>query len=374
MKIKWVIAAVLVVFCVLLAGSESKAVSTGQIDEVRKKQVLESGDMQIIDQFVGEAVQELVKTRQFEDIAKLRTVILARRSSQGQYAQQFSESALKHIDSALQRASRLPEDRRIKVQVNLLILINGLEDVRLADLPVAMLRDKNMVIRYWAVRCLANGVITDKLNAGGTDSRAARLIAERLSEVVSSSSPEVLGLMAQFAAAVKIPQGQELLVQIADSRIQSYSDWTVKRELLDSSLLRLLSAKIPSGGANRADLARRFGQLYSYAIQRYVNGRGSLTQSQRRQLASVLVQTEEKCIGPLLARPQLTIRRAVEQDDYNTLLQEHDRLLGSETAAGQLAQKLKFDYLSPRGTKRTAPIPLPKPPEDKSQETREPTR
>jgi len=375
MKLKWVIFAVLAAFLVLVLNSSSVAVNTRDIDIVRKKGVLDSQDLKIIDVFVSEAVQELVKTRDFTSIAKVRTEILSRQSTQGQYAQQFSQSAYKHISAGLAQAQTLdPEDRKTKVIVNLLILIDGLRDLRLADLAIKMLRNENMIVRYWAVHCLTTPEIIKQLNSSeGSNSKPAEVIAAEFKKLVDTSSPEIIALMAQFSADVKIPQGEELLGQIADMRIKQYADWTVKYELIDITILKLLDSKIPlpSGSpgtapaetsSGKAAMARRFGQLYSYAIQRYTKGQAVLNDTQKQQLVSILVETEEKCIGRLLGRPQTTIRRAIERENLPALLQEHDRLLGSETQTGELPLRLNFDYGTASGSKRTAPIPLPQPP------------
>ena len=374
MKIKWVIFAVLAGFLVLLMNLNSVAVNTRDIDRVLKKEVLDSRDLTVIDNFVSEAVRELVKTRDFTSIAKLRTVILSRQSTQGQYAQQFSESAYKHISAGFTQAQALrTEDRKTRVAVNLLILIDGLQDLRLSDLAIGMLKNKNMIVRYWAVHCLTSPGIIKQLNSAETsNSRAAEVIAEQLKELVESSSPEIVALIAKFAADVKIPQGEDLLGQIADMRIKRYTDWTVKYELMDITILKLLNSKIslPSAGpseplpatSGKSAIARRFGQLYSCAIQRYARGQAFLTDTQKHQLVSVLVETEEKCIGRLLGRPQTTIRRAIERENLQALLQEHNRLLGDETRAGELASRLNFNYGTSSSDSRNAPTPLPEPP------------
>jgi len=50
-------------------------------------------------------------------------------------------------------------------------------------------------------------------------------------------------------------------------------------------------------------------------------------------------------------------------------LLEHSRLLGDETRAGELPQKLNFDYgTSPNSTGLTAPLVLPEPPKKPSAE------
>ncbi|MBA7617700.1 hypothetical protein ES703_25016 [subsurface metagenome] len=377
MKIKWLIFAVLVAFLVLLMNSGSVAVSTREVDNVRKKAVLDNQDLKIIDDFLAEAIQELVRTRDFTKIAKIRTVILSRQSTQGQYAQQFSESARRHIAAGFQQARELRRpERTTAVMINLLILMDGLHDLGLADQAIAMLKNENMVIRYWAVHCLTNTNIITQLNAA-TNSNQASAIAAQLKDLIENSTPEIVVLIAQFAAGVNIPEAEQLLIQIADLRIKQYADWTVKYELYDSAILKFLSSKIPlpaqsPGGmlltttGTKPAVARRFAQLYSYAIQRYIKGAALLNDTQKSHLASVLVDTEDKCIGRLLSNPQLTIRRALERQNAQAILDEHDRLLGTATTPGQLPTALKFDYsTTTTGPKRTAPLPLPDPPTKK---------
>ncbi len=377
MKIKWLIFAVLVAFLVLLMNSGSVAVSTREVDTVRKKAVLDNSDLKIIDDFLAQAIQELVRTRDFTKIAKIRTVILSRQSTQGQYAQQFSESARRHIATGFRDAQQLRRPERIiRVTINLLILMDGLQDLGLADQAMAMLKNEDMVIRYWAVHCLTNTNIITQLNAA-TNSNQASAIAAQLKDLIENSTPEIVVLIAQFAAGVNIPEAEQLLIQIADLRIKQYADWTVKYELYDSAILKFLSSKIPlpsqsPGGmlltttGTKPAVARRFAQLYSYAIQRYIKGAVLLNDTQKSHLASVLVETEDKCIGRLLSNPQLTIRRALERQNAQAIITEHDRLLGTATTPGQLPTTLKFDYGSTTtGPKRTAPLPLPDPPTKK---------
>ena len=375
MKIKWVILAVLVTLLVLLMNSGSVAVSTRKVDNVRKKAVLDNSDLKIIDDFLAQAIQELVRTRDLTSIAKIRTVILSRQSTQGQYAQQFSDSARRHIAAGFIDAQQLRRPERITaVTINLLILMDGLHDLGLADQAIAMLKNENMVIRYWAVHCLTNpGIITQLDFATTSNTSQASDIAGQLKDLIENSTPEIVALIAQFAAGVNITQAEQLLSQIADVRIKRYADWTVKYELYDSAILKYLSSKIPlpseSPGitlptttSSKPEIARRFAQLYSYAIQRYIKGAAILNDTQKSHLASVLVETEDKCIGRLLGNPQLTMRKALERQNTQAILAEHDRLLGTATTSGQLPTTLNFDYGTTTTSKRTAPIPLPDPP------------
>lgn len=378
MKIKQAFFAILAVSFVLAINSSTVAVNTRDIDAVMKKSVIDDQDKKVIDVFLSEAVTELVKTRDFTSIAKVRSVILSKKSTQSQYAQQFSESAYTHIKAGFEQAQTLKtEERTTNVNINLLILIDGMQDLRLTDLAIGMLKDENMVIRYWAVHCLTNPAMVQQLNAGITsNNEPATTIAEQLKGVVESSKPEIIVHIARFAANINIPEGEQLLLQVADDRIKKYADWTVMHEFYDIIILKLLESKIPlssqgmgiplpTASLSKPAIARRFAQLYSYAIQRFIKGQDTLNDTQKQHLASVLIEIEEKCISRLLGVPQVTIRRAIERDNITALSDEHNRLLGDETNTGQLPSKFGFDYsTTPNGPKRTAPIPLPERPQN----------
>jgi hypothetical protein len=369
---KWKIFAVWVVFWGSALHSAAVAVDIREIEAVQRKAVLDEADLKVIDKFVDDSVDELVNTNDFTSIAKIRTVVLSRSSSskdsaKPQYEAQFVESANKYISGALEAAKTLtPAEHRFKLILNLLILADSLEEPRLADLGIKWLADKDSAIRYWAVHSVTNPVITAKLNSReAANSELAEKITKQLENVVESSCPDTLALIAGFAARVDIPEGEDLLLQIADMRIKEYENWKVDYELLDGDILKLLDSKIPPDSTSKPEIAYRFGQLYSYVIQRYVKGRDVLSDTHKNYLASVLVETEASCISKRLKVAQSVVKNAVEQGDFQALLQEHDRLLGDELRPGQLPLKLNFDYgKNPDGGRRTAPLTLPEPPKE----------
>jgi hypothetical protein len=379
MNIKWAFFTVLTAFFVLITSSRVLAVNTRDIDNVAKKTVIDDQDKKIIDDFLAEAVQELVKTRDFTSIAKLRAVILSRKGSQGQYAQQFSESAHKYIKAGFEQAQTLrPEERKNNVIISLLILIDGMEDLHLTDLAMGMLKDQNMVIRYWAVHCLTNPAIIQQLNSqAALNPDLATAITEQLKGLVQTSKPEILVHIARFASNINIPQGEQLLLQVADERIKRYADWMVTCEFYDDTILKLLESKItsssgdmstpvPAATAGTPAVARSFAQLYFYIIQRYIKGYNTLNDDQKQQLASGIIEVEENCIPRLLGinRSQGALRKAIERDDLKALSDECNKLLGDETSSGQLPLKLGFDYgTNSNGSKRTAPVSLPDKPQ-----------
>ena len=379
MKIKWAFFTVLTAFLGSSFNSNAVAVNTRDIDAVLKKSVIDDQDKKIIDDFLAQAVQELVKTRNFTSIAKLRSVILSRKSTQSQYAQQFSESAYKHIQAGFELAQTLrPDERKNNVLISLMILIDGMEDLRLTDLAMGMLKSQNMVIRYWAVHSLTNPAIVQQLNSGATSNpKLAMTITEQLKGIIQTSKPEIIVHIARFAANINVPEGEELLLQVADDRIKRYADWTVTNEFYDIILLKLLESKIPLSSQNtglpvptaspsKPAIARRFAQLYSHVIQRYIKGNNILNDNQKQHLASVIIEIEEQCITRLLdlSRSQGALRRAIERNNLEAISDEHNKLLGDETSTGQLPSKLEYDYsTTPNSPARTAPIPLPEKPQ-----------
>ena len=296
--------AILVGGLVLTLLTISRAqVDSRRIEEVVKKNVLTQEDFDIIDAFVMDTIGRLVRTTDFTEVAKTRAVIISHQIPQPQYAQRFSEAAEREIGKGFEYATNeiTDPDRRFKVFTNLLILAGELNDPRLIDVGTRMIAHENSAVRYWAVRVATNPRVWDK---PGQDQNAAaqraRKIVDACSQVAESSSPEALYLMAQFARRFDTAPAQDLLIRIADVRIKQYADWAVKYELVDTGILKLLSAKIVSGGTGNQQLARQFAQLYSYAIQRYLRGAkdNSLKDPSGGYLASVGRSTKGSCCRP----------------------------------------------------------------------------
>jgi hypothetical protein len=350
MRQKSAFSLILVVLLVLGVSEICWALATMDIDHVRSKAVLGSKDFQIIDRFLADGVDELLKTEVFTSIAQIRATITSRSASetdsaQGQYAEQFSESAHKHISLGLKEAENLtPESRKIKIKMNLLILVDSLQDARLVEVATSQVENNGNLVRYWAVHCITDPVVMARFAKMPSGTVALRRISDKLQAIVADSSPEVLRLIVDFADQVRTAQSQQLLTEIADLRIKQYADWTVKNELLDTAVLKALDEKMSSSNAGRPALARQFAQLYSYVIQRYLKGGQLLNDQQNQQLASVMAETEMACIGKILGISQAVIRNAIEKDAFDALQAEHNRLLGTDAVAGRLGLKLGFDY------------------------------
>jgi hypothetical protein len=363
MIVRRAFSAILLGGLVLCLSVASRAqVDSSQIEVVIKKSVLTQQDFEIIDAFAADAIGRLVRTVDFTEVARARASIVGHQAAQAQYAQRFSEACLREINKGFDYATNEISDpaRRFKVFANLLILVNELNDPKLVDLGVRMISQEASAVRYWAVRVATSPSLWEKL---GQDQAAAaatsRKILDACNQAAATSSAEVLNLMAQFAGRYDTPQAIELLGRIADARIKSYAAWSVKYELVDTSILKLLSAKITAGGVSNAQLAKQFAQLYSYAIQRYIRGtqNNALSGLSRNYLAAVLLETEEQCLGKLLGGTQTGVRRALEAGDLKALQTEHDRLLGGAGGQGALPAKFGFTY----GNNSASPLVLPEP-------------
>jgi hypothetical protein len=355
----------LVVGLVLALSSVAGAVvDTTGVDGILKKSVLTPQDLAVIDPFVLDAVEDIVRTDDFAQIAATRAIIISRQGTQAQYAQQFSQSALKHVSDALRQAQAMPDpNRRFKVTTNLLILVDGLKDPRLVDISVGMIPSDNNGVRYWAVRAATDQTLWTKINQNqATASQLAERIIAACSRVVDTSSPEVVNLMADFAGRYNTPSAEDLLIRAADERIKSYAAWDPGYELADADILKLLANKLAGTAAPNPEIAKRFAQLYSFVIDRYIKGQQQniLSTASRNYLASVIVEVEDKCLSKLLGARQAALTKAVQDGNLDALQAERDKLLGTEGQPGTLFPKLKINYAT-SGPNRPTPLPLPLP-------------
>ncbi len=322
-------------------------VDTRAIEAVREKSVLNSNDLQAIDVFVQDAVEEVLRAEEknFATIAKTRSILISRQKSkipdQKQYAQRFLESAQNRITAALEEAQSLPPTRRAKVRVNLLIIAQALNHESLVTAAMPYLSDPSKPVSYWATRLVTSNAALAMINASSPQS--GQLITA-LNRMAPQASPETLCLIIPFASQIKIAAGQELILTIAEGRTQQYESHTVSHELADIKVLSGLYSQFNANGPNKTLCAQRFAQLFSYVIQRYAKTQTELTVQQKQDLISIIVETENTCVSGLTKEPQTTLRRAIERGDITALMTEHDRLLGSATEKGVLPELLHFSY------------------------------
>jgi hypothetical protein len=364
--------ALIALFSLFLLNSASEgAIRTSEIEVVSNKDVLDSSDFAVIDKFVSNGVNELLRTTDFSSIAAARSTIIrysvsSRGSAQNQYSRQFFESAYNHLGRAFQEVNSIePSRQRDRVVINLLILIDSLGNLRLTEYAVQNLNNENTIARYWAIHCVSNSTVVEQMNSAGADGLLlAKEVGGHLQAQIESARAEELSLILRFASNVNLKEGEDIVLQIADIRINRYANWTVDYELLEATLLTSLYNKFSTGnGEKQKAFGKRFCVLFSYVIQRYIKGVDRLNYTHKRQLASVMVDIEVNCVSAFLNKPQITMRRAIEGESLSSLLQEHNRLLGDETKAGEIPKRLNITYESTDGSNHTYPPVLSEPPQ-----------
>lgn len=344
-----------------------------KIDRVRTKAlskgVLDDSDLRVIDDFVSASLEDIVHAEDYTELAEMRRSISDRRGKPGQnqYTAGFLMSARKHIARSLEHVDSL-EDNRLKIELyrNLVVLVVELESADLVHLIFPLLDHTNATIRYWTVKALSSDSVLAKLNAAVPDKEFSGKIIGAIQSQIPMSNPEILGLIVKFASNLQHPRTSQILRDIADVRIKSYEDWSVEQELMDAALLKAIASVIvkPAFSSDKSLLGRKFAQLYSYVIQRYMEDGDSLGKRSKLHLISVIADVESSTLFGLVGKRQSTLRKAVERGSFSSLQREHDLLLGSGTAAGSLPTALRFTYGKENGKTLTGPKKLaarPKP-------------
>ncbi len=362
----------LLVFSVF--ASAIAAYDDEKIDYVRtkalKKDVLSDADLRVIDDFVSATLEDFVHAEDYRKLAGLRLSISKRKGirEQSQYTAGFLLSARKHISWAFEQVDTMEEERfKTEAYRNLVILVAELESVDLVHLALPFLENENSTIRYWAVKALTGDAVLKKLNSAEPDKDFSDTVFAAIQSQTPHGNPETLGLIVQFASKLSHPRKSQILRDISDVRIKAYENWSVEQELMDATLLKALAGLIanPSFSSDRILFGRKFAQLYSYVIQRYMAAADSLPERSKLHLISVIADVENSTLFGLVGKRQSTIKKAVETGRFSSLQREHDLLLGSRTATGSLPTALGFNYGKQSGQTLTGPKKLPARPKPK---------
>ncbi|MBN1457560.1 MAG: hypothetical protein JW912_06900 [Sedimentisphaerales bacterium] len=349
------------------------AIDTEMIDEVYQKslegQLLDSDDNQIINDFWAEAIEELLLAEDPKEIFRIKTLILAKKPevNANDYYNGFTQSAKKSLNFAFNEIKNWDNSEHKKnINMNLFILAAQIDSPELVDFAFERIDSQDTVIRYWAVKAITSPAIAGRINSEiMPDEVLAEKVINALEKVVEEEKSSAINeQIVKFLGQLISPQSIQLLLDIAEKRIESYESWNVSRELMDGKLLVAIGTEIltETRKEQRTEMVRSFAQLYSYVIQRYIIGKDFLSETQQNDLVSVMVEVEQEILGKLLEKPQVSIKRAIEKKSLNTLKREHDMLLGTASLTGELARKIDYDYgKNSTGRAINAPKTLPDP-------------
>ncbi len=341
----------LISLIIVLVAIVTAKVNANEIDRVRELGVLAKADLETIDGFVANAVKNLAIAKQTSNVAQKRMVVAARGcssqdSAKDQYRNQFIESAKKYIAKALGDAEIIEnEKQKNNVKINLLILVYEIEDAAFVELALKYLNDDCQVVKYWAVKNLTSDYIIEQINANNVEMMAAAKIAKALKKAAKNASVDVMALMLNYVTKINMELANgSLLADIANKRIKSYENYTVKKEMFEAELLKVLCDKMMTEDPKASIYCQQFAQLLSYVFQGYIKNVDLENDDKLYQLGSVLAETENDCVAKITNMPQLLIKKAVEKKNIATLAAEHNRLLGDNKQAGILMKKCQPNF------------------------------
>lgn len=321
-------------------------------------------DVEVVTQFITTATEQILWAEKPADAIDARVQLLAFRG-QDQYAQAYGNVLRGRLEAVIKEAAAFPDAaKKAAVLRNFSILIAQMDILDLAKLSVGLLGEPDTVIRYYAVKALTSENVNTQLSAAAAaDASGRKLILDALIKMASKEDqPVILGLLARYAVRFKGAEGRELILAVTGNRMKAYTAWKVTQESSDLELLTALVEKLAASVApeDKAVLAGRFAQYFSYVIQRYAKGQDILSVPARQAMISTIVGTEESLLsGPaLLNRKAADLRSAIQKNNMEALMKAHDALLGSASGAGELVGKIKYTYEG----NATAPKVLTPPP------------
>ncbi|MEN6384759.1 MAG: hypothetical protein ABFD79_06140 [Phycisphaerales bacterium] len=341
------------------------AVTTTQIDAVRNKEAIAESDITIIEDFINEAFNELLNKSDFSDIGALRNTIVSRSvasTSSGKilYDSKFLTAFQPKFSDALQKVSAITDiNRKNILTTNLLILAYDMGKIEISKSALNYLQDENVMTRYWAANNFSSNALITALNAGSESDRK-EIAGKILKAVQNEKLSDILTIYAQFASAIKDNAGNNILTSIAQKRIDLYLAWNVQDEMSEDTILKAMAERIKTDTDSTKIMGRYFSSLFSVVVQRYIQGQGTLKDTDKNELVTVIIQGD-KYVQNFIPDWNGNFKRALDKD-LSSLLAESNGLFGSAAGSGKMLTTLGFDYgKNPDGSAKTIPPTLAKP-------------
>ena len=363
----------IVFFLVCAITAVYAVVPTDRIAGVRQRLVSSGGQMSdsdrtVINDFWRIALDAMLLAEESEQIVAIRRQIQQEKGSEplSLYAAGYVQIGRQHLQQAFETVGRWEaSDRKTLMRRNLMILTAQLHSPLLAEFGLERLDDPDGVVRYWAVKCVAgSGVAVQLIDPSIGDEVLTERILDALRERVSNESDtQILRTIVTFAAMVNHETARDILMAVAQRRIDAYLSWNVHDEQFDAILLRSMGQLILDQRESeaRAAMARRFAELLSLVFQRYMAEPSPLTDDQRNAVANVIAEVDSQVLTRIMEQQTPFIR--ILQRGGSGLDREFEAYFGSDMGPGHLATRLKFNYgQTEAGRPRHTPPQLPPPP------------
>lgn len=345
------------------------AIDTEQIELVRNRtqsssSELSASDMSVISQFWTTSLDQMLLSAKSQDAVAIRIELSKQKGIEplSTYRSAYVQEGLKNIQASLLNIERLGNvQQRIMIKRNLLILTANLESPKTREIALAHLADEDDMIRYWAVRAVTQPAVVQQLSSDViTGQEAVSEILEGLSKRVSvEKQTDVLEMIAGFCMGFNDSIAREILVQMIDQRIKAYQNWRPVQVGLDIRLLTAAGniAALQQDVAVKSTFGRKFTEMYSFAIQRYMKGVGSFTNAELEEILTVIAEVDQNVVSKTM-EIRTGILGGLRSNTISQLSREYEILFGDRSRQGQLAMRLKFDY-----GKDAAGNPITSPPE-----------
>ena len=354
-----------------MVGVNSWAIPTDEIAALRQRTEgveasLSDSDHAIVDRFWRISLDAMLLSEESAQVVSIRRQIEQQKGAHpdGGYAETYFDVGRRHLTTAFTTVANWQDSpRKTLMERNLMILTAQLRGLPLVELGLDRLDDPDDIVRYWAVRAVTDTAIAQQLSSteAGVADLAAKLFEALSDRAVQEPDLEILRNVVRFAAMFNRNEARQILLTLADRRIQAYMDWDVENEQFDVVLLKVMGQIVLADRESeaRASMARRFAELLSMVFQRYLYEPSPLTEARRNALLTVIAEVDSQVLTRIM-EGQTGIVRALQR--RSGLDREYETLFGSELRPGELATRLGFNFgRTADGRVINAPPKLPAP-------------
>jgi hypothetical protein len=329
---------------------------------------LDAAAIGVIGDFWRKSMDTMMLSEDTEKMVELRLELKKYKGSDylSFYSSAYQKASKEHLKEALDTVDKWENGvKKVRIERNLMILTVELGNVGLVDLALPKLSNKDPMVRYWAVRSLTSAdVISQSKGEAVTrdDKRTAQIIAGLEDYLKTTPDTATISYVTNFAIEMNTAASRKMLSGIADRRIDAYMKWTVTDEHIDADILKgmgSLGVQI-SDPAEKQELLGRFGQMYAYVLERYMQP-DKLPAGSRERLISTIVEVEDKIVVKQV--PGWAAKFRADISTNKPLIDDYALLFGSNGQPGELAAKMNFNYGKDSSGKPVInPKPLPSAP------------
>ena len=367
--------------CSLQAGSAMAQVAKSEIEAIRQMNVINDQYGQKITEFVDQQFQEMLSVNNSSDLSlPVRNLIdtavskVKRAEVAKSYSDRFASAAKDAYQRVLSSIQVQDETKLSKaVKISAVVVLAFTDNNLLIEELLALLKDENEDVRYWAARGLAMPVIQSYLISDEPEAESDRTnVINALSEALDNENSGLVIARIALAAPVH-PEGVTVIQQSVSQRLEQYQSWNVQYELEDRTIIQKIfdiieRRKLQTDRKLEADLIQSAAELFSIAYQRYTTSMQYLgpdgeviellPMSNRRELITLLIDSESGFLRIVRSERRPRFPSALQKNKWKDMEANYKYLLGVN---GPLNQQFS---LYPEGTAEPQLPKLPAPPEN----------